>query len=174
MQRLSETLLRLARPGADYRDPEIEVLDLDGIVREAARRMEPLTGNAGLDLRVEGRGGRVRADHEWIEQALLVVLSNAVQHSEREGRVWLRMEGGAVSVEDEGAGISEADLPYVFERFYRGKRGSPRSFGLGLAICKDLVERMDGSISLESEKNVGTQVKIELPEVGTNVEDTNS
>jgi signal transduction histidine kinase/HAMP domain-containing protein len=174
MQRLSETLLRLARTGADYRDPEIEVLDLDGIVREAARRMEPLAGDAGLDLRVEGRGERVRADHEWIEQALLVVLSNAVQHSEREGRVWLRMEGGAVSVEDEGAGISEADLPYVFERFYRGKRGSPGSFGLGLAICKDLVERMDGSISLESEKGVGTQVKIELPEVGTDVEDTDS
>jgi signal transduction histidine kinase len=164
MQRLSETLLRLARTGADLRDPEIVVVDLDGAAREAGERMEPLAESAGLDLRVEGRGGRIRADHEWLEQALLVVLGNAVQHSERGGRVRLRVDGGAVTVEDEGVGINPSDLPYVFERFYRGKRSSG-GFGLGLAICKDLVERMDGSISLYSKEGVGTKVKIELPEV---------
>ena len=83
------------------------------------------------------------------------------------------MEGGAVTVEDEGVGISEEDLPYVFERFYRGKR-SPTSFGLGLAICKVLVERMGGSISLESEEGIGTKVKIELPEVGEGAKYTDS
>src|SRR5215211_3147799 len=92
MQRLSETLLRLARTGADLRDPEIVVVDLDGAAREAGGRMEPLAESAGLDLRVEGRGGRVRADHEWLEQALLVVLGNAVQHSERGGEIGLRVE----------------------------------------------------------------------------------
>jgi signal transduction histidine kinase len=61
-------------------------------------------------------------------------------------------------------GINPSDLPYVFERFYRGKRSSG-GFGLGLAICKDLVERMDGRISLYSKEGVGTKVKIELPEV---------
>jgi PAS domain S-box-containing protein len=164
MQRLSDTLLRLARTGVDLRDPKDEVVDLDGVAREAAERMKPLAGSAGLDLRVEGRGRSVRADHEWLEQALLVVLGNAVQHSERGGEVRLRVEGGAVTVEDEGAGISQDDLPYVFERFYRGKR-SPGGFGLGLAICKDLLQRMGGSIFLESEEGVGTKVKIELPEV---------
>src|SRR5918997_431702 len=173
MQRLSETLLRLARTGADLRDPEIVVVDLDGAAREAGERMEPLAESAGLDLRVEGRGGRVRADHEWLEQALLVVLGNAVQHSERGGRVRLRVEGGAVTVEDEGMGINPSDLPYVFERFYRGKRSSG-GFGLGLAICKDLVERMGGSISLRSKEGVGTRVEIRLPEVRTGAEDTDS
>ncbi len=160
MQRLSETLLRLARTGVDLRDPELEVVDLDGATREAAERMKPLAESAGVDLRVEGRGGAcVRADHEWLEQALLVVLGNAVQHSERGGEVRLRVEDGAVTVEDEGAGINQADLPYVFERFYRGKRSSG-GFGLGLAICKDLVERMGGSISLESKEGAGTKVSI--------------
>jgi signal transduction histidine kinase len=78
-----------------------------------------------------------------------------------------------VVVEDEGLGISEADLPYVFERFYRGKRSSG-GFGLGLAICKDLVERMGGSISLRSKEGIGTRVEIGLPEVGTGAEDTDS
>ncbi len=165
MQRLSETLLKLARTGVDLRNPEIEVVDLDGIAREDTERMKPLAESAGVALRVEGRGGHVRADREWLEQALLVVLGNAVQHSERGGEVRLRVEGGTVTVEDEGAGISETDLPYVFERFYQGKRSSG-SFGLGLAICKDLVERMGGCISLESEEGVGTKVEIELPEAG--------
>ncbi|HZC18811.1 MAG TPA: ATP-binding protein, partial [Rubrobacteraceae bacterium] len=173
MQRLSDTLLRLARTGVDLRDPEVGVVDLDGVTREAAERMEPLAESGGLDLRVEGRGGRVRADQEWLEQALLVVLGNAIQHSACGGEVKLRVEGEAVIVEDEGAGISEAELPHVFERFYRGKRSSG-GFGLGLAICKDLVERMGGSISLESEEGVGTKVKIELSEVGASAENTDN
>ena len=68
---------------------------------------------------------------------------------------------------------SESDLPYVFERFYRGKRSSG-GFGLGLSICKDLVERMGGSISLESEEGVGTIVEIELTEGGAGAKDTDS
>jgi signal transduction histidine kinase len=83
------------------------------------------------------------------------------------------LEGGVVVVEDEGAGISDVDLPYVFERFYRGKRSSG-GFGLGLAICKDLVGRMGGSITLRSKEGLGTRVEIALPEVDTGAEDTHS
>src|ERR687890_1902343 len=173
MQRLSDSLLRLARTGVDMRDPEIVVVDLDGVAREAAERVEPLTESAGLRLRVEGWGERVLADQEWLEQALLVVLGNAVRFSERGADIWLRLNGAAVVVEDEGAGISESDLPYVFERFYRGKRSSG-GFGLGLSICKDLVERMGGSITLRSKEGVGTRVEIKLPEVGTGAKDTDS
>ncbi len=163
MRRLSETLLHLARTGVDLREPDIEVVDLDGAAREAAERMGPLAESAGLTLRVEGRGGRVRADREWLEQCLLVPLGNAVQHSGRKGELRIRLDGGSVTVEDEGVGISEEDLPYVFERFYRNKGGSG-GFGLGLPICKELVERMGGRIALDSEERVGTRVEIELPE----------
>ena len=173
MQRLSDTLLRLARTGVDLRDPKVEVVDLDGVAKDAVERMKPLAESARLNLRVEGRGGRVRADHEWLEQALLVVLGNAIQYSEHESEVRLCVKGGGVMVEDEGVGISEADLPYIFERFYRGNRSS-EGFGLGLAICKELVQRMGGSISLESEEGVGTKVNIELPEVHTGDQDTDS
>jgi signal transduction histidine kinase len=173
MQQLSDTLLRLARTGVDLRDPEVEVVDLNGVAREAAERMKPLAESAKLTLSVEGRGARVQANHEWLEQVLLAVLCNAIQHSEGGSEVSLHVEGAAVTVKDEGAGISEADLPYVFERLYQGKRSS-KGFGLGLAICKDLVERMGGSISLESKEGVGTIVEIELPEVGAGAEDTDS
>jgi signal transduction histidine kinase len=75
----------------------------------------------------------------------------------------VRVKGSAITVEDEGAGISPVDLPHVFERFYRGK-GTLEGFGLGLPICKELTERMGGSIFIRSREGVGTEVKVELPE----------
>ena len=71
-----------------------------------------------------------------------------------------------------GSGISEEDLPYVFEPLYRGgcgadiRRKSSNGAGLGLAVSRELVERMGGRISAEARNGGGTRVRIELPEVG--------
>jgi signal transduction histidine kinase len=73
------------------------------------------------------------------------------------------ISGASVTVEDRAGGIPGEDLPHLFERFYSG-RGSPGGFGLGLPICKDLVERMGGEVSVRSEMGVGTAVRIGLPE----------
>jgi len=161
MRRLSEALLRLARTGADLREPGLREVPM-GFLGEVAERAEPLVGGAGLELIVDDRGGTVLADPEWLEQALLILVSNAAKHSGRGGRVWMRVDGGTIEVADEGEGISEEDLRRVFERHYRG---GPGGFGLGLPICKELVERMGGTISVESEGGVGTTARIRLPEV---------
>jgi two-component system sensor histidine kinase ResE len=163
MQRLSETLLQLAQTGWDRRDPEIGEVDFFEVASKVAERMRPLAESSSLDLSVEGEGGRVKADEEWIEQALLVLVSNAIKHSAKGARVRLRVDGPRVAVEDEGAGISEEDVPYVFERFYRGS--DSEGFGLGLPICKELVERMGGEIRLQSEEGKGTIIEVRLPEV---------
>lgn len=164
MQRLSDALLRLARTGQRRGEPDTKTLDLGEEARRAAAHMEPLAGSAGLEIVLEGRGGRVRADSDRLEQALLVLLGNAINHSEKGRTIRLRAEGNTVAVEDEGAGISKEDLPHVFERFYRG-RGETGGFGMGLSICKELVEGMGGDIAIESRKGAGTTVKIKLPEV---------
>jgi PAS domain S-box-containing protein len=163
MQRLSETLLQLAQTGWDRRDPDIGEVDLLDVASRVAERMGPLADSSYLDLTVEGDEGRVRADEEWLQQALLVLVSNALKHTEKGGHVRLRAEGSRIVVEDEGAGISEEDIPYLFERFYHGSNSG--GFGLGLPICKELVERMGGEIQLRSEKGKGTVVEISLPEV---------
>jgi two-component system sensor histidine kinase ResE len=163
MQRLSETLLQLAQTGWDRRDPDIGEVELLDVASRVAERMGPLADSAWLRLSVEGEGGRVRADEEWLQQALLVLVSNALKHSEKGGCVLIRAEGSCIAVEDEGAGISEEDVPYLFERFYRGS--DSEGFGLGLPICKELVQRMGGEIHLQSEKGKGTVVEVRLPEV---------
>ncbi len=164
MRRLSESLLKLARTGVDLREPDLRPVAMS-FLEEVAERAEPLVEGAGLSLVLDDRGGYVLADSEWLEQALLILVSNAVKHSERGGRVWLRVEGGTITVEDEGEGIREEDLPRIFERHYRGEGSTSGGAGLGLPICKELVERMDGEISIDSEEGVGTTVRIALPEI---------
>ena len=126
----------------------------------------PLAESTSLALRVEGEGVRVLADREWLQDVLLVLLSNAVKYSKPGQKVTLRLRESDITVEDEGAGISSTDLPHVFERFYKGT-GSVEGFGLGLSICRELVERMGGRITLSSGEGVGTTVNVELP--GTDV-----
>ena len=173
MQRLAEALLRLSRVGWDLREPNQEIVDLREAGQRAAELVEPLVESAGLRLSIEGESARVHADPEWLQEMLLVLLSNAIKHSARGGDIRLRANNSAVTVEDEGVGISSIELPYVFERFYRGK-GSSEGFGLGLPICRELTERMGGSISIRSQEGVGTAVKVELPEADLDAQDTNS
>ena len=173
MQRLAEALLRLSRVGWDLREPNQEIVDLREAGQRAAELVEPLVESAGLRLSIEGESARVHADPEWLQEMLLVLLSNAIKHSTRGGDIRLRASNSAVTVEDEGVGISSIELPYVFERFYRGK-GSSEGFGLGLPICRELTERMGGSISIRSQEGVGTAVKVELPEADLDAQDTNS
>jgi PAS domain S-box-containing protein len=163
LQHLSDTLLRLSRIGWDRREPDLEIVDLREAVQQAVERMEPLAESAGLGILVEGDSAHVCADSEWLQEVLLVLLSNAIKHSSRGGDIRVRVRSGALTVEDEGTGISSVDLPHIFERFYRGK-GSSEGFGLGLSICKELTERMGGRISIDSREGVGTAVKVELPE----------
>ncbi|MDQ3862150.1 MAG: PAS domain S-box protein, partial [Actinomycetota bacterium] len=163
MQRLSEVLLRLSRIGWDEREPDLDMVDLREAGQQATKLMEPLAESGGLRILTEGEGSCVRADPEWLQEVLMVLLSNAIKHSNRGGDIIVRTRSGVVRVQDEGTGISSVNLPHIFERFYRG-RGSSEGFGLGLSICKELTERMGGSISIRSREGVGTAVEIKLPE----------
>lgn len=166
MRRLSDSLLKLARVGWGTREPELETVDLSEVAHAAAEMAKPLAESAGLDVTVEGQSARVVADPALLEEALLIPITNAIQHSDPGKTLRLRISGASVTVEDEAVGIAEEDLPHLFERFYTGK-GSSGGTGLGLPICKDLVEKMDGEVSIRSEKGVGTSVRIELPEAGS-------
>ena len=165
MGRMAETLLRMAQVGRDLRDYKPQKVNPVDAAGQAAKLMEPLAQAQGLTLCIEEvkEDGRVLIDPEWLQETLLILLSNAIKHSSQGGRVRLRTTGNTITVEDEGAGISPDDLPHVFERFYRGK-GSSEGFGLGLSICKELIERMGGSISLTSREGIGTTVEVKLAE----------
>lgn len=109
-------------------------------------------------------------DHDRIVQVLTNIINNALQYTPRGKKVTIDIleERHHISfrVKDEGTGISEEDLPYLFERFYRGDKSRDRKtggIGIGLSIVKALIDAHHGQIKVESEKGLGAIVTISFP-----------
>jgi signal transduction histidine kinase len=112
----------------------------------------------------------VYADPSRIEQIVINLLSNALRYTEKGSvtvNAWAQPGRVYVSVADTGIGIVEEDLPYVFERFWRADRSRNRSSGgtgLGLTICRRLVEVQGGTIEVKSQVRQGTEFTFWLPQ----------
>ncbi len=175
LERLLQWMLRLARAeqwahGALRRD--LPMVNLGATCEEAVERIRPLAERRHTALKLTTNGAVMfRADPEDLQLVWVNLLENAVRYSPEGASVEVTVvknNGGPARVmfQDHGVGIPKADLPYVFERFYRGDPSRARAtggFGLGLAIAKALVEAYGGAIAVDSEPGVGTRMTVELP-----------
>jgi two-component system, OmpR family, sensor kinase len=167
---LVEDLLFLARAEVGAVRFEMQRLILQDVMEIVFTEGRILAGNNGVHLRETASADpiSISADAQRLTQAFLIVLDNAVKYSDPGGSVDVALtchSGMArVSVSNSGAGIPESDLPYVFNRFYRGQcngRATSGS-GLGLSIAKWIVDAHNGSIVLQSNPTE-TVVTIDLP-----------
>ncbi len=146
----------------------LEAVDLGDVARREAKVLGPrfAQANITLDVDVAGEVPTVRADIRRLVQVLRNLLENAIAHSNAGGVVTMRVsatdERVEVSVADTGSGIAAEDLPYVFERFYRGGEAGGGS-GIGLTITKGLVEAHGGSMDVRSVPGEGTTMIARLP-----------
>ena len=108
----------------------------------------------------------ILGDENRIKQVFINLIDNSLKFTPKAGNISLsaRMKGQyiVVSVEDCGCGIPREDLPYVKEKFYKGKNSKSNS-GLGLSISDEIVKLHGGFIKIESEVNVGTKISVFLP-----------
>jgi two-component system OmpR family sensor kinase/two-component system sensor histidine kinase BaeS len=129
---------------------------------------------AGVELSaaVKGSGAMtIAADSGRVEQVLANLVSNALRHTGPGGKVVLEActtpAGVRITVRDTGEGIPTADLPYIFDRFWKGDRSRSRAksegSGLGLAIARQLVQAHGGSIEVDSTVGRGTMFTVDLP-----------
>jgi|FaiFalDrversion2_1042247.scaffolds.fasta_scaffold00772_3 two-component system phosphate regulon sensor histidine kinase PhoR len=170
MARLVEELLELSRleAGVDAAPPQ--PVDLPGLLGRAVERMAPLAREKGLhlELRLPPSLPSVQGDAERLERALLNLLDNAIKFTPSGGSVTVaaaEAEGGVLlTVRDTGVGIEPADLPRVFERFYKADRSRQQpGAGLGLAIVKHIVEAHGGRVWAESAPGQGATFSLFLP-----------
>jgi signal transduction histidine kinase len=170
MEELTGRMLALAR----LEEAPVEVsasCDLQAVAREVAERLRPLAELKQVALEAsEGVACFVAMHVDDAELLCSNLMVNALQHSAANGSVFasLRAQGRIVElrVADRGEGIPEAALPHVFERFYRADRSRSRASGgagLGLSICKAIVERANGTIQIQSTVGAGTEVTVTLP-----------
>ena len=171
---LIEHLLTLARADAGAAQLQFEVFSLQTVLERACQQARVLASGKGLsfstEIRDESRGALVYGDSSALERLFLTVLDNAVKYTAHGGHVAVRSElqnGNAlIEVEDTGMGISQQDLPRIFDRFYRADHARSREIhgsGLGLAIAQWIVAMHKGTIEAESEVGQGTRIKISVP-----------
>jgi two-component system, OmpR family, sensor histidine kinase BaeS len=165
-QRIVEDLQDLALAEAGRLGYHRGPLDLADLARTCATAHTPAAAAAGLDLRVEAAGPvHTSGDATRLRQALANLVRNAIAATPPGGTVTIRARAGAViEVEDTGTGIAPADLPHVFDRFWRAdpSRTTPGA-GLGLAIARQIVTDHAGTITATSREAAGSTVTIRLP-----------
>jgi signal transduction histidine kinase len=164
MRGIIEKLILLARMERPER-PEPERIDLHSIAARAVDALRPLAGDR-LSYAHNGEAVVLGDDAELYE-AVKNVVENAVRYapgSPVDVQVEQRGDEATLAVVDRGPGMSPVDVEHAFDRFYRGtSRGEVDGSGLGLAIAKRAVERVGGSISLESRAGEGTRVTMRFP-----------
>jgi two-component system sensor histidine kinase BaeS len=141
---------------------------------EAAESIQPEAVRKAVTIEVEADAEAVvLGDAGTLTEALLNVIGNAVKYSREGGKVHVsavrRDEKVVVSVTDTGVGIPEADLPRLFDAFYRGQAasGGAGGAGIGLAVTRRIVEAHGGTITAASVPGRGSTFVIELPALGT-------
>uniref|UniRef100_A0A7C4Q3I8 histidine kinase n=2 Tax=Bellilinea TaxID=475960 RepID=A0A7C4Q3I8_9CHLR len=171
LSRLVGDLLLLAQAESGQLPLELKPVELDTILLEVIQQMQVLASGK-VNLRLEEIDQvLINGDRDRLKQVILNLVSNAVNYTPVGGevRLWLgKIEQRAcLKVEDTGPGIPPEDLPYIFDRFYRGdpsrKRTESSGFGLGLSIAKWIVDRHGGQIEVESQVGKGTRFTVWLP-----------
>ena len=149
---------------------ELEPMDVTGILSGAVRRMKDRAAEGGVELSAAEAGKLpfVMGNEDRIMQVLIILLDNALSFTPPGGRVtvYARPEGEQmwIGVRDTGSGIDPADMPYIWERFYKADKSRMRTTGtgLGLSIAKLVCELMNGRITAASEPGQGATFEFSL------------
>ncbi|MCR5797468.1 MAG: DUF4118 domain-containing protein [Eubacterium sp.] len=143
---------------------------LDDIIQEAVKHIQRTHPGRNIIINTNDEIIPVKADANLIVQVIVNLIDNAVKYSEKDTDITLRVkrdgELAVVSVEDQGMGIPDDEREKVFDMFYIGGNrsyDSRRSLGLGLALCKSIVNSHGGTVSINNNKPNGTVVQFTLP-----------
>lgn len=164
-------LLFLARVDSENEMMDLTEMDLVPFTQELSADIEPLFHEKQQTLTVHQTGPLVvKADYSLLQTVILNLLRNAMQYTPARGEISVSLvqenSMARISVSDNGIGIPEDALPYIFNRFYRVDKARARESGgsgLGLAICKHIVELQQGQISVRSQVDTGTSFSVTLP-----------
>jgi signal transduction histidine kinase len=171
MSTLATNMLTLARLDNNSTHREHEIINLTDLAVNDIRRVQALADQSGISVQVESHNDAlVIGDSALLEQAVLVLLDNAIKYNRPGGRVTISTEvkdtHAFLKVRDTGIGISAEHLPHLGERFYRVDKARSREgggSGLGLSIARSIAEAHGGTLSLSSVPDQGTTVTLKFP-----------
>jgi heavy metal sensor kinase len=170
MRRLAESLLELSRSEAG---PELlpkSSVDLAAVITDLVEEMRTLAAQRDISIHCDLARIKALSHDERLRQVVTNLLVNAIHYNKPGGEIRVKTVAedrtAVLIIADNGIGISAEDLPHVFERFYRADKSRSAAagrMGLGLAICKAIMDAEGGSITVSSQLDVGSTFEVRLP-----------
>lgn len=168
LQYLSDNLIRLTQ----YQKGEIrlEKISLQEVSEEAKRKLAHLAKRKNIAVKNQIKDSEILGDRMSLTELFVIFLDNAIKYSPKGKTVTLsseKIEGSIeIEIKDQGVGIDEEDIPNLFNRFFRADKSrhklEPGGYGLGLSIAKQIIDKHQGSIEVDSKLGKGTVFTIKL------------
>lgn len=158
---LVQNLLKISKFDANVIKFNKEEVFIKDIVNEAIKKVSALSELKGISIKVSGdKNATINCDFMWEVEAISNIIKNSIEHINSDGFVEINYTKNKaysrILIRDNGIGIDSDDLPYIFDRFYKGKNTNRDSVGIGLALSKSIIEKDNGSVSVKSTPNIGT------------------
>ena len=154
MNWLIQTLLKLSKLDAGTALIKSEDVSGTSLVSDALRTFEIQMELRGINKKVSGSDIVISCDKNWTLEAIQNIIKNCIEHMDEGGVLGIETSETnlytQIKITDTGCGIDEADLPHIFERFYKGRNASKDSVGIGLALAKTIMTSQHGDILVES------------------------
>lgn len=170
MSKMTTDLLTLARSDSDQLQIVHESIQLDDILHQVVKDFKVLAIPKNIHLTAEIHPIKMAGDKERLKQLFVIILDNALKYTQENGSISVtsskKNSRAIIEIIDTGIGISNTDLPYIFDRYYRGDKSRTRHLegtGLGLSIAKWITQSHSGKIRIQSKEGEGTHVIISLP-----------
>lgn len=172
MTRIITDLTMLSNTDDNKENLQYEKVDLIELLERVVKSLEILAAQKNIKIITESNliDLKIMGDEAKLEKLFLNIIRNAIKYTDQKGEIRVKMkkepDKARISVKDNGIGIPEKDLPFIFERFYRADKARSRAeggTGLGLSICKWIVESHKGEIKVESALGKGSEFIVILP-----------
>jgi signal transduction histidine kinase len=168
MQKLSNYLLELNRYENSDLKLEIKKVDLAEVAGRVIGQIGPIARKKGIKIVAKLQKTIVRGNEDSLTELSRILIENAVKYSGKSKSVEVITKGGGIlEVKDFGIGIPLADIPHIFERFYRAESSRSKEkidgYGLGLSIAKSIVDKLGGKIRVASQEGKGSTFTVQIP-----------
>lgn len=155
------SLLKLSKFDANVVKFNKENVYLKDIINESIKNVSMIKELKNITIKVSGDDNiKLLCDFKWQVESITNILKNSIEHTKEYGTVEVNYSENKlytrILIKDNGVGIDENDLPYIFDRFYKGKDNNTDSIGIGLSLSKTIIEKEGGSITVKSTPNIGT------------------
>lgn len=178
LRRLVNELLDLSRIETGQIAIDKKMISINKIIERVIKKVEPAVDKRGVKIETQYEDlPMIAADEDRIQQVILNLVDNAIRYTKSNGKIIIKAsnsKGGiVVSIRDDGEGIPEDELPFIWDRFYKTDKSRVRDkggTGLGLAIVKNIVELHDGKVWAKNCKKGGAEFSFFLPEKSNDME----